>query len=202
MANKIVVARYQEDISWTDKLDNVEIYNKGEVIDNTRHHQTLLDNFGREAHTYLFHIVDCYDDLDDITCFLQGDFFVHTNEHFPEYKMTRDNPNLKEDFENVFFKNLENGFSKTHLTYPVDHFEDDSIIDWFKKEIDTNNLVDITKAKIFWGACFSVTREKIHSRSRDFYYKMFKQALSVPHFPWWAERSWYYILNNPENFDG
>jgi hypothetical protein len=21
------------------------------------------------------------------------------------------------------------------------------------------------------------------------------------HFPWWAERSWYYILNNPEKFD-
>ena len=43
MTKQIVIARYSEDISWTENFDNVEIYNKGEVLDNTRHHQTLLN---------------------------------------------------------------------------------------------------------------------------------------------------------------
>jgi hypothetical protein len=201
MTKKIVIARYSEDVSWAEQFDNVQIYNKGDVIENTRHHQTLLNNFGREAHTYLFHILDCYDELDDITCFLQGDFFVHTNEHFPEYKMYRENPNLVEDFDKAFFSNLDNGFSKTFLNYPIDHFEDDRVIDWFKTRIDTNGLVDLTNAKICWGACFSVTKEKIYSRSREYYLNLIQDAEVNQHFPWWAERSWYYILNDPEKFD-
>lgn len=201
MTKKIVIARYKEDVSWTEQFNNVEIYNKDEVIENTRHHQTLLNNIGREAHTYLFHVVDCYDDLDDITCFLQGDFFVHTNEFFPQYKMTKDNPNLVEDFHNIFFENLDNGFSKTFQNFPLDHCEDDVIVDWFKEKIDINNLVDATNAKICWGACFSVTKEKIHSRSREYYLNLLQEANQNTLFPWWAERSWYYIFNNPENFD-
>lgn len=201
MTKRIVIARYSEDVSWAEQFDNVEIYNKGDVIENTRHHQTLLNNFGREAHTYLFHIVDCYDELDDITCFLQGDFFVHTNEFFPQYKMNRDNPNLVEDFNEIFFNNLENGFSKTFLNFPIDHCEDDGVMDWFKEKVDINKIVDIKDVKISWGACFSVTKEKIHSRSRDYYLNLLQDAGVNQHFPWWAERSWYYILNNPEKFD-
>ena len=45
MTKKIVIARYSEDVSWAEQFDNVEIYNKGDVIENTRHHQTLLNNF-------------------------------------------------------------------------------------------------------------------------------------------------------------
>jgi hypothetical protein len=74
-------------------------------------------------------------------------------------------------------------------------------MDWFKEKVDINNIVDIKDVKISWGACFSVTKEKIHSRSRDFYLNLLQDAGVNQHFPWWAERSWYYILNNPEKFD-
>lgn len=66
----IVVARYNEDISWTNKYHpNVIIYNKGiETIENS----VSLSNVGRESHTYLYHITSNYDNLAERTVFVQG----------------------------------------------------------------------------------------------------------------------------------
>lgn len=66
----IVVARYNEDISWTYKYrPNVIIYNKGnDPIDGS----ILLPNVGRESHTYLYHIISNYNNLANKTVFVQG----------------------------------------------------------------------------------------------------------------------------------
>lgn len=67
---EIVVARYNEDISWTKPFETITtIYNKGE--DNIPN-SINLKNVGRESHTYLYHIVNNYDSLADITVFFQG----------------------------------------------------------------------------------------------------------------------------------
>lgn len=73
----IVVARYNEDVSWTKELSNVIIYNKGESLDEC-YNEIKLDNVGREAHTYFKHICDNYDNLDEYTIFLQGNPFDHS----------------------------------------------------------------------------------------------------------------------------
>ena len=72
---EIVISRYNEDIQWTEKYKQfVTIYNKGnDPIDDA----ISLINVGREAHTYLHHIVHNYDNLADYTCFLQGDPIPH-----------------------------------------------------------------------------------------------------------------------------
>lgn len=70
---EIVVARYKEDISWTDLLNpeyRVTVYNKHEG-------QNLIENVGREAHTYLYHIISRYDSLADYTVFVQGNPLEH-----------------------------------------------------------------------------------------------------------------------------
>ena len=74
-----IVARYNEDISWTESLPgDVVIYNKGDLFpyDIPR---TDIKNVGREAETYVRGILDFYDQLDsfDSVCFLQGDPFHH-----------------------------------------------------------------------------------------------------------------------------
>jgi hypothetical protein len=67
---EIVVARYDEDISWTKPFESITtIYNKGK--DNITNSVNIL-NVGRESHTYLYHIVNNYDSLADITVFFQG----------------------------------------------------------------------------------------------------------------------------------
>jgi hypothetical protein len=71
MDKQIVVCRYNEDISWTDSLDNVIIYNKGEKIDS-KHKVVNLPNLGMFHGSQLYHIIENYDNLADVTIFLQG----------------------------------------------------------------------------------------------------------------------------------
>ena len=42
----IIIARYQEDMSWTKEFSNVIIYNKGEPLD-TCYNEIKLENVGR-----------------------------------------------------------------------------------------------------------------------------------------------------------
>lgn len=66
---EIVISHYKEDLSWLNVVPpdyKITVYNKHEG-DN------LLPNVGREAHTYLTHIVNNYESgLSDITVFVQG----------------------------------------------------------------------------------------------------------------------------------
>ena len=74
----VVVSRYQENIDWADGIENGIIYNKGPTTPVSRHPVITLPNVGREGHTYLYHIIQNYDQLPDHTCFLQGHPFDHT----------------------------------------------------------------------------------------------------------------------------
>lgn len=75
--NSIVVARYKEDILWVKKLNesfDVLIYNKYYP------EKLSLPNKGREAHTYLHHIIQNYNTLDPFgfTVFTQANPFDHS----------------------------------------------------------------------------------------------------------------------------
>lgn len=79
----LVVARYNEPLDWLALFESqpdfrIFVYNKGEPYTNP--HATVIDrpNSGREAETYLFHILHTYDSLSPYTVFLQGNPFDHT----------------------------------------------------------------------------------------------------------------------------
>jgi hypothetical protein len=74
---KIVVARYNENIEWTKNFKNVIIYNKGNKLSDD-YNEYILENVGREGHTYYKYIYDNYYNLDDYTIFLQGNPFDHS----------------------------------------------------------------------------------------------------------------------------
>jgi hypothetical protein len=79
MKTEIVIARYNEDLSWLKKLPKsikITIYNKGN--DNIEYPFIKLPNIGRESHTYLYHIINNYDKLADQTIFCQGDSIFHS----------------------------------------------------------------------------------------------------------------------------
>jgi hypothetical protein len=68
---EIVLARYNEDVSWCDQYKSlVTIYNKGE--DDLKYDSLPLPNVGREGHTYLHHVVQNYENLADWTVFSQA----------------------------------------------------------------------------------------------------------------------------------
>jgi hypothetical protein len=76
---EIVISRYNENLHWLNhepfnKYKNI-IYNKGPNDDfyKTNNIKVVnLENIGRCDHTYLFHIIENYDNLADITVFLPG----------------------------------------------------------------------------------------------------------------------------------
>ena len=72
----IVVAKYNENIEWTKKIQNhnITIYNKS---DNFVENSIKLKNKGREGETFLYHIINNYNNLDEVTVFLQGNPFEH-----------------------------------------------------------------------------------------------------------------------------
>jgi hypothetical protein len=73
---ELVVARYREDLRWLRRVPGnvcVTVYDKGGDASGA----LPLPNAGREAHTYLHHIVERYDDLAETTVFCQGKPFDH-----------------------------------------------------------------------------------------------------------------------------
>ena len=71
MTQEIVLGRYKEDVSWADNLENVTIYNKGPRIES-KHNVINLPNLGMLGATHLYHCYKNYDNLADITIFLQA----------------------------------------------------------------------------------------------------------------------------------
>jgi hypothetical protein len=55
----------------------VSLYNKGSSLAAEFSDEILLPNVGREAHTYLHHLVNRYDSLAPLTVFTQGKPFDH-----------------------------------------------------------------------------------------------------------------------------
>ena len=79
---QIVVARYREDLAWLRELGlPCVVYNKGSKLDLSslppETEVVALPNVGREAHTYLTHILARYHGLPRYTAFVQGDPFAH-----------------------------------------------------------------------------------------------------------------------------
>ena len=75
MNKSLIIARYNEDLEWLKGYNDFKIivYNKGERISsNTFFNVINLENKGRESHTWLYHIVNNYYDLNEINVFLQG----------------------------------------------------------------------------------------------------------------------------------
>ena len=74
--NQIVISRFNENLNWLNKWKSefdIVVYNKGEEINDSEYNYVNVPNYGRESHTYLYHIVKNYDSLYNGTIFLQGD---------------------------------------------------------------------------------------------------------------------------------
>lgn len=76
----LIVARYNEDIDWVKAYDDIAIiYNKGDKINIYFNRIINIENIGREGHTYLYHIINNYNNLSSRVIFTQADPFTHNN---------------------------------------------------------------------------------------------------------------------------
>lgn len=197
---QIVVARYNEDINYLSLFkDIMVVYNKGNSEVPSIFNSIRLPNVGRESHTYLYHIIQNYDNLANRTFFIQGRINDHKLLPIMEYFV----PN---NFVGRLVKN-DTSYIKTHIKHEGKYLKD-LISGNMKRSKYTpyewiNKIgIDISKNKEFsmvWGAIFCVSKELILSRPKEFYQDIIKYVdydinPEEGHF---FERSWYLIFNHP-----
>ena len=159
----IIVAKYNEEISWTKQFENVIIYNKGKNLDDS-YNYVNLDNVGREGHTYYKYICDNYENLPEYMIFLQGHPFDHSPNIIKDINTYINKEELNIDFEFLSKKIHQCKLSgcKFKPTAPL------------RKVY--NQLFDEKKEDMKFifgaGAQFIVSKKAVLKRSKEFYSKI------------------------------
>ena len=170
MSFEIVIAHYNERLGWVYQLDSkikITIYSKGGDIRGIP-----LPNVGREAHTYLTHIINNYDNLSDFIIFCQGDPFPHCPNFIEEVNKVVNSNELAEStflgFGNIWEENLVTDF-KDH---PRANGVVGTTVDLFKFQNNLGySLIHEDKVRFFQGAMFLVSKKLMLDNELHFYKK-------------------------------
>jgi hypothetical protein len=219
----IVIARYKENLDWFPKFSSkyrfhdAYLYNKFKPDDqksardlefylpNKDCIKENLPNVGRCDHTYLYHIVNKYDSLADVTIFTKGSYagevgiklnyitekvFKNHTSVFHVCKLTRE---IGHDYDRNFTLS-------SHFTHNAINRNDDTksgfklypspirpFGKWYQKYFS-----DIHTNYISFKAVMAVSKKDIHQHPKS-YYEMFLKQLEEhlnPEVAHYIERSW------------
>lgn len=204
---ELVVARYNEDLRWLRRVPKsvaITLYHKGGiptlpdgVEERSALHLAALPNVGREAHSYLTHLVENYEKLAAVTVFCQGHPFDHAPDFHERLRLLVEGVEKPDPF-------LWYGF--------LDETDDPCgrrlFVPWSKnperRELRTGllyeRLFEEPSPNIFCfrgGAQFAVSREAVMRRPRDFYERALELLLEIPDAAHSLERMWDRFFGNP-----
>ena len=163
----IVVARYNECVEWTKQFPNVIIYNKGINLDNS-YNEVLLNNVGKEGHTYYKYICDNYENLSDYTIFLQGNPFDHSPNILSNLNKYITNKELSIDFDYLSEYIQRSSLVLESLVHPVCK----NIRNTWKMVFGVN--IEDHECIFGAGAQFIVSKNKILKNTKEFYNNIVK----------------------------
>lgn len=187
---ELVVAHYLENLNWLRKVPasiSKTICTKADTPLTPSYKR--LPNIGREAHTYLHHIVSQYDSLADYTVFCQGKPFDHAFDFHATLRALAAGDLPAKAF--------------TWLGHIIDTDTPDGQLfrEWSKNE--TGEGLDLAGfyQKIFGvvgpeeypfvlGAQFVASRELIHRQPRTFYQHALDVSCTFPQAAHCYERMW------------
>jgi hypothetical protein len=224
-----VIARYAETLDWLcsdlfqiifnnrkDVIINIYVYNKGNdfelpkcIAPNINVYMKRLDNVGRCDHTYIYHIVQNYDSLADVTVFLPGSCDME-NKIERTTKIVQDalaNMNTAmiceefgDDVKTAFYDfQLDEYLSSNHVNAKQNQDASMEVSKirpfgkWFEHVFGRDT---ITKCVNMYGI-LAVSRTDIRRRHVDFY-KMLLGMLNThnnPEVGHYIERSWHAIFD-------
>ncbi|WP_420147510.1 DUF3431 domain-containing protein [Spirosoma sp.] len=194
---ELVVAHYNENLNWLRNVPKelaVTVYDKSSDAVDERS-VISLPNIGREAHTYLYHLVDRYDSLADWTVFCQGKPFDHA---FDFKKSLRDFVTAPDSLSTHY----PQGFGWLgHLIDTDDNQGDRLFRSWSKNEDGRGlDLLGFHRAlfeadgpgqyTFVLGAQFVVHRSLVHQKPVSFYQHALNVSISFPDAAHCFERSW------------
>lgn len=211
----LVIARYNEYLSWLNEfdlnhIDDLFIYNKGDPysfqVNNhtTRVRVISLPNVGREAHTYLYHIVNHYYAMPSLTIFLMGS---STMEHKYEraksiieisrYQKSRTivlHPaiyrNVKEDLYDFVLDEWQSLSLENKAKNPDSRLEPSPIRPfgkWYQ-----HHFPDVFIRTVSYNGIFAISKDDIQSSSLNKYADLLREVskhsnTEVAHY---LERAW------------
>lgn len=215
----IIVARYKENIEWLESSDLAKIsiiYNKGDDL-NIGHHKfkkvVPLENIGREAHTYLYHIVDYLrsfqklhnknaiesdkNDHQHVHVFVQGNITDHIPKDFRKgrecdyVKMLMEEARIHGISSNHGKHNFginsaqENFKIKVH-TFGQKLFDSGMTFgEWFRQYVDNKFEREVQKDDISWyvGGIFAVRNDVLVNSRELEYYEKLLECVSTDNNP-------------------
>jgi Protein of unknown function (DUF3431) len=214
MTIDIIVSRYNEDLSWTlnhpfNKFQYI-VYNKGPNENFHKEHIKKIisvPNVGRCDHTYLYHIVENYDNLADINVFFPGSINMPDKKNkallllYAILKTKRAcmlgiyNKNLLREL--YYFKlDFWGATESANFTLNKERILTPAKIrpfgNWYQSHFNNINLY----FHMYQGI-FSIDKNDVLQHSKE-YYQNFVNELSVssnPEVGHYIERSWFAIFH-------
>lgn len=224
---KIVVSRYNENLNWINEYPfnkfKYIVYNKGINDDfnkNNVERIIKLHNIGRCDHTYLYYIIENYNNLSDIIVFFPGSIDI-------EYKKIKAKNILidiikykKAVFRGIHVDNIKDIFYDFHLEkWKSTHKDNFAINDeenlqlsfirpfgkWFEHYFQNDPNANNSNWLTFWGI-FSISKNDILQHPIERYLPLLINLScgSNPEEAHYTERSWGVIfgpLNNTEKIN-
>jgi hypothetical protein len=214
---QLVISRFNENLEWlknppfTD-FKNIVIYNKG---DNDNYYkpansvQIKLPNVGKCDHTYLYHIIQHYENLPSGFVFLPGSAGMDTK-MYKAIQTANLAINHKKSamvcilFENVQ-KQLYNFVKDEYITAYGPNYNKNKITKTTKANIRpfgkwfNNKFGELPIKHVTFGGMFAVSKPHIENRPKIFYEKLLAELNYInPEVGHYIERSWeaiFYPMN-------
>lgn len=213
----VVISRYAENIdNWINTFKNVYLFDKSKN-NNKEHYLEInpninyehLENVGRCDHSYIYYIINNYDNLNDMTLFLPASF---RNNNYKIILLSimimihNDNPGKSIFFKSIYsIRQMFDNFILTHHrttsldnrtengdVYETQLCEEIPYSNWLVK-----NLGDVDTYLGSFGGILLIHKNDIRSRPKSFYENLIKylDKYNNPLAGHYIERSWSLIFN-------
>ena len=188
---EIVISRFNENLDWVTSLKiPFQIYNKGGHLELPH---IVLNNIGREAQTYLHHLIVKFNSLAEYTVFLQGNPHRHTRNIISIIN------ELPGGLNNL--QELSRGCWALSDKVLVD---EQSEVEAFKvyPEDFHNAFFEIPRRRFrhAYGAQYVVHRSAIQNKPVEFFIHLHDSCSWIRHEPWSIERVWPSIFDADDKY--
>jgi hypothetical protein len=215
---ELVVSRYNENLEWLNEEPfnkyPVICYNKG-INDNFKinneHKIIKLRNVGRCDHTYLYHIINNYDNLADITIFLPGSNNMDKKKHQSRILIEEIEKTNNTVFVGVEYNNVKNDLYNFEKDHHIASSGDNVIINseevltkanirpfgkWYEHHFKNININCVSYYSIL-----GIHKKHILQHPKEFYENLIKEleVSSNPEVGHYFERSWNAIFYSPSD---
>jgi hypothetical protein len=222
---QLVISRFNEQLNWLkdtpflNSYNNI-IYNKGinnDFFSNDKSTITHLKNIGRCDATYLYHIINNYNNLENITIFLPGSI-DSSHLKFTKTKILMNE--IEKHQDTVFVSAYYNDVKKESFNFQLDEWQASDIKN---KSINPESKLtpanirpfgkwyesifgDILIKRVSFGGIMGIHKKDILKHPKDYYEKLYQEfgESSNPEVGHYFERSWeavFYPLLNPKYID-